>query len=1386
MRDFGVVFGTWLNARHKEPRFVCQISFEDDNSDDVFILSHDDITVTDPGATLTARTKGFSVVSQRLYPDEGRSSIGGFSFEALDLSDSLTQKQRTALTTDGNGLRWKRARFHVGFAGMAWADYELYATQIVQKITYNQGVVTIACNDVQRAARIKVLEPVVLALAQPISATDTTIPISGDTSQIELLEHDAGFTDAPSLTVAYIKIDDEIIRIPSGGISAGQFTGVTRGALGTRAAAHSTDESGIAEKQKKVEELIYLEMNAVKLAYAVLTGNLLGQSATMPTRWHAGIAASFIDLPSFQNIGSDLYDGTATGGGETLRFVAPKGGDAKAFVEKEICRILGLYLFVKADGQLALRRLENVTHGAAPIDVIRDRDIVGKFGLEYLFDRIHNHLEVEWNVVDDELSRITSIQDAASQGRWKKSDVFRIKASGLHGSLHSRDTLTRLFERFRDRYTGPPITTRPTLLMRMAALEVGDIVRVISDQANDFTDPQGTAGGGLDRSFEVQETELDWLRGTFRVRLFGSTQNAGPLTRDEDGEAIPDAWFSSAGTDIEGGGFTTSRVGSVVTLDANGSFTGGTNNTAAGSILYCTGDLVIPAGVTLTISQNVQLRIQGTLTINGAINGVGNGLAGVADTLDASSWPVFSDPEPAQEPWAGVQAQLGQVGYYGSPRAGGGLFERASGRSGSSSRFRISSQSFAAPATEGVVDIVPAYLIGWNGTLVTGLPTDLRGSSGGPGGKRHWSDVEPSPDSIDSNAGGTGGNGGAGLLVVARGAAFGAAGQVNLSGGNGSVGSYNAGDDRPAHAGAGAGGAPGAVIFVVDGVLNPLPILTNATIPATYGETPLPAGNYNVMSDAFFFDADTRIGLAQDALLPPDRYSFYQNGTTSGYFAGVAAARALYLAPAAAVSEDGDDINLADQQSVALAVVQAYDDVFDDGLTRMTATVTPGVVTAAYSHCNIYVRGFSAGAQYPEWVFLGSADSSLSFDMPADGETYEFWAQPVLVNGALARTGNIVTLATTAGVDGTGPWSRVTGAGVPEDYAGANRPDFGGIVFNSAMEIQDRERDRPAGWYVQDGTAGRLGYFDSAKTQLSLDSDTDPSVTATSAVFPVNPGTSYELNVRARHRGAANRTTYFRVFEYDSALPDGVLSLGRVVGVSAPPYDAARLVAATRERAIGHEAVELPTTFADYPLTYTPTATARWACVALLNWDATEGELVVDRATITELSTRNTGALADLDLINTAQVTVGAVTAFARAAQSSVVVGSTFTQVGSMTVDCGSDPANTVALVTFHPAAGLYRSSATTTGWFSSVNWRLLANGTQVDVELQAFYSPSVWTASETRAQNPSPMSFLVPGSLLVSGNNTFVFQVSGNGADLISYTTGNSSYMTVQIFKRT
>jgi hypothetical protein len=308
--------------------------------------------------------------------------------------------------------------------------------------------------------------------------------------------------------------------------------------------------------------------------------------------------------------------------------------------------------------------------------------------------------------------------------------------------------------------------------------------------------------------------------------------------------------------------------------------------------------------VTINIVDNVQLRVKGFLQNNGTLNAKGNGIA------------------------AG-----GTPGFIGSTEAGGTLiFGGFPGGYLASSRVAT---------VVGQNPTVPALNVSWNGTTLSGIPSDLRGTSGGSGG-----------DYIDSNtlgvisAGAAGGKGGAGLAIISRGLGQGVVGVIDVSGADGVAASavHNIPEalDYTFYAGSGAGGAPGALVIILDGASTTATGLSETGVVALNGRTPIPALPLEAPKHQFIFpDDDSRLFF----------YTYFVgtgNGTTfplpslSGARGGV---RVQYVPGNVSATPDISAITLAAPTNLSLSSGTADLLVQGDGtiVPRIRVSWTPSL-----------------------------------------------------------------------------------------------------------------------------------------------------------------------------------------------------------------------------------------------------------------------------------------------------------------------------------------------------------------------------------------------------------------------------------------------------------
>lgn len=775
MRQDGAAFAAANQKRQRNPRYVIGIIFD---TGSLYFASHDDIpdvpTVVTSYAILSP-----SVVSQRLNPEQARATIGSASFSLVDRGAAITDAIRSKLAA-GKGLREKTVKFWLGEEGLSFNDFALMQTQIVSGVTYENGEYRVACSDIQRAMRKEIFDLATTNLSSSISATDTTISVVSTTA-FSTVFHGPTYTDAPSSTVGYIAIGSgdrkEIIRYT--GKTGTTFTGCTRGVLGTRAQAWTVDGTTPPDRREKITEHVYLELPAVKLLYALLTGTLYGDAATLPASWHLGIdAASWIRTADFTGIGADLWNLSDETKSLIVRFNGLTKTDGKAFIEKELLLLLGAFMPVYADGALGLRRLARVLRTAPAVMTLDETNVIAVGALEHDMGAVANTIRIDWNWNGREFTRQHLLTDSASINAHGKAEPAVLAFKGLFGSRATDVAIRNRAESYRDRVSAPPESVDVEVLTSLNAIEVGDVVRLKLRNLRDYAGP----AGGIDRAFEVQQVSFQPAAGTLRLSLFGSTAAARGVPATT-GTPLPDAFYTAAGTALSAVPGVT-IVGDVMTAAPASPYAGGATLTAAESILYHDGPLTIGAGVDFKFTENVQLRVKGFLTVNGKITSIGGGFAGATD--DTTTSEVSGTP-----------------GYVGNTRAWDGIqIGQRSGNPIQSTR--------PAPVTRGKYSQAPQLELSISGTTLTGLPTDLRGTSGGAGGKLNYQSTRVA-------AAGAGGASGGGLAIICRGLGFGVAGQIDLSGTDGALGSSYAYEDKTWYAGSGAGGGPGSLLVLLDG-----------------------------------------------------------------------------------------------------------------------------------------------------------------------------------------------------------------------------------------------------------------------------------------------------------------------------------------------------------------------------------------------------------------------------------------------------------------------------------------------------------------------------------------------------------------------------------------
>lgn len=827
MRIDSARFAAKLKGKSKDYRFVVGIILDVDS---IYLTSHSDISGV-PGTVINSVLREPIISSQRLNPDEARAEIGTASFSILDKAKQFTDEVRERLN-DRVGMRGKECRFYIGYAGDSFSDMMRTGTQILVDIVYDKGAYAVECADIQRALRQEIMVPVVTTLASTVTAGDTTIAAT-DSAAFQMVYHGDSYTDAPNTTVGYFKLKNTIYRYT--GISGGgSFTGCVP-VFGTVAETVTIDPAVSADRREKITEYIYLELPAVKLALALLTGDLYSDGASLPAHWHMGIASQWVTESDFLGIGTDLWNpatDVTPGAGYMVRFEGLTKTDGKSFLEKEIYLLCGLFSPVYSDGSLGLKRMQRIGQDAAHSFVLDNSNSIQVGPLRHAMKSVHNVFLVAWSWNGTRFNRATKYVDVDSVDIHGKADDYARSFKGLHGSIHTDAAVFSQIDMMRDRYAGPPIQVTVDLLDSMNGIEVGDVGRGRWAHIRDFAGPEpGANDPGIDRAFEVQSISCNYRTGV-TVELFGSTARADVTPPTEATFSLPDGSYDDLGTSLSSApGITI--VGGVVTV-ASQTLAGNAALGNSGAVYYHTGNLTIGAGVTLNISQNVQLRIRGFLQINGTINGIGRGRSGVADGGQAivTSWTI-DDWINDRPPSTGTIA--GSPGYVGSSRGNDGVYLNNAG-----THAFLGTRT--AAFTQSMHNVAPVLSLRVDSNTLLGLPEDLRGTGGAPGG-RVGSDNNTTVSA--ANRGGAGANGGAGLLIVCRGMALGANGLIDLSGADSASPTMTNISTVDLYPGAGGAGGPGALYVLLDGSGLSVPDL-GTQFRAYAGEVPRPGNALTV------------------------------------------------------------------------------------------------------------------------------------------------------------------------------------------------------------------------------------------------------------------------------------------------------------------------------------------------------------------------------------------------------------------------------------------------------------------------------------------------------------------------------------------------------------
>lgn len=204
------------------------------------------------------------------------------------------------------------------------------------------------------------------------------------------------------------------------------------------------------------------------------------------------------------------------------------------------------------------------------------------------------------------------------------------------------------------------------------------------------------------------------------------------------------------------------------------------------------------------------------------------------------------------------------------------------------------------------------------------------------------------------------------------------------------------------------------------------------------------------------------------------------------------------------------------------------------------------------------------------------------------------------------------------------------------------------------LDVNGRPGGWSAGYYNNNpATIKSTDLLDGNGNIVELSSTTDASIGMVSHAFPIEVQQNYKIRLEVKADEADSNGFYIRIYEYDSELPAGKDSISNNSDGSST--SAANVQEDTRQNGVAWfddsgtakttENGPITTSYVSYNGTYTPTATAKYFSVVVLNWSGmapTETKLFLKSMNVRKVSqgTTITGAGISTGLIQSVNLNV--------------------------------------------------------------------------------------------------------------------------------------------------
>lgn len=178
-------------------------------------------------------------IRQTLYQDKGK----GESISALQVAIVDKNEEVSNLIAPGNvvtDVLGRKCRIWIGFDGTSYPeDFIVIFRGVIESVSSQPGLVTLSITHPDKKKQSEIFVQTETTLSSGMGTGDSVANVASTADFLATITGPGGGTDSSFET--YIKINNEVMKYTAK--SASQFSGLTRGALGTTAASHSTSDA---------------------------------------------------------------------------------------------------------------------------------------------------------------------------------------------------------------------------------------------------------------------------------------------------------------------------------------------------------------------------------------------------------------------------------------------------------------------------------------------------------------------------------------------------------------------------------------------------------------------------------------------------------------------------------------------------------------------------------------------------------------------------------------------------------------------------------------------------------------------------------------------------------------------------------------------------------------------------------------------------------------------------------------------------------------------------------------------------------------------------------------------------------------------------------------